>query len=205
MPSCSELRARARKALGGNIFAENWIWGLLLYLVATVIIGVTGMFVVGIILIGPVELGMAFYMIRMARGTRPEFADPFRKAAEDMPGSIVTGLLVTLYTFLWSLLFIIPGFIKSYSYAMTYYIRVDHPEYTATQCIDESRRMMDGHKMKLFLLDLSFIGWLIVGSLCFGVGTLWVYVYMTQARAQFYEELKNGDTVVIPPAADAQA
>ena len=111
MPSCSELRARARKALGGNIFAENWIWGLLMYLVATVIIGVTGMFVVGIILIGPVELGMTFYMIRMVRGTRPEFADPFRKAAEDMPGSIVTGLLVTLYTFLWSLLFIIPGFI----------------------------------------------------------------------------------------------
>lgn len=205
MPSCSELRARARKALGGNIFAENWIWGLLLYLVATVIIGVTGMFVVGIILIGPVELGMAFYMIHMARGTRPEFAEPFKKAAGDMPGSIVTGLLVTLYTFLWSLLFIIPGVIKSYSYAMTYYIRVDHPEYTATQCIDESRRMMDGHKMKLFLLDLSFIGWLIVGSLCFGVGTLWVYIYMTQARAQFYEELKNGDTVVIPPAADAQA
>ena len=49
---------------------------------------------------------------------------------------------------------------------------------------------MNGKKGKLFCLDLSFIGWMIVGSLAFGVGTLWVTAYMQSARANFYEDIK---------------
>jgi hypothetical protein len=65
----------------------------------------------------------------------------------------------------------------------------DHPEYTAKQCIDESRRLMRGKKMKLFLLDLSFIGWDLVGLLCCCVGALWSSAYMNTARAEFYCDL----------------
>ena len=81
---------------------------------------------------------------------------------------------------------------------MTFYIKNDHPEYTATEAITESRRMMDGHKMDFFLLQLSFIGWWIVGVLCFGIGTLWVQAYNETANAIFYEELKAKEYVYIP-------
>ena len=88
------------------------------------------------------------------------------------------------------MLFVIPGIIKSCSYALTFYIRADNPSLSATEAITESRRMMDGYKMKYFMLQLSFIGWIIVGALCLGVGTLWVAAYMQTATAVFYEEVK---------------
>ena len=72
---------------------------------------------------------------------------------------------------------------------MSYYISLDRPDLSANDCITESRRMMDGNKWRLFCLDLSFIGWYIVGSLCFGVGILWVDAYHSMARANFYEDL----------------
>jgi sugar phosphate permease len=90
----------------------------------------------------------------------------------------------------WRMSFIIPGIIKSYSYAMSFYIKHDHPEYDWKQCIDESRRMMDGHKWQLFCLDFSFIGWNLLGFLCCGIGLLWVAPYEMASRANFYENLK---------------
>ncbi|MEE1279133.1 MAG: DUF975 family protein, partial [Acutalibacteraceae bacterium] len=62
---------------------------------------------------------------------------------------------------------------------------------TANQCIKASMALMEGHKMDLFILDLSFIGWYIVGSLCFGIGNLWVAPYHQATHAQFYESIKN--------------
>jgi uncharacterized membrane protein len=88
---------------------------------------------------------------------------------------------------------------------MAFYIRNDHPEYTATEAITKSREMMKGYKGKLFLLDLSFIGWIIVGILCCGVGTLWVYPYQQMARAHFYQELKNKQEPIVPPLCDNPA
>ena len=72
---------------------------------------------------------------------------------------------------------------------MAYYIMNDHPEYTPKECLSESEKIMKGNKSKLFCLDLSFIGWYIVGALCLGVGVLWVYPYHYTARADFYNEL----------------
>ena len=72
--------------------------------------------------------------------------------------------MTRLFTILWAMLFIVPGFVKSYSYSMAMYIKVDNPDYDWRKCIDESQRMMQGHKWDLFVLDLSFIGWLFVGA-----------------------------------------
>ena len=94
------------------------------------------------------------------------------------------------FIFLWSLLFVIPGIVKMYAYSMAYYIKLDHPDYGWKACIDESRQLMDGHKWEKFVLDLSFLGWIIVGSLCLGVGTLWVTPYMEATNAQFYEYVR---------------
>ena len=98
--------------------------------------------------------------------------------------------LVMLFTFLWSLLFIIPGIVKCFSYSMTPFILEEHPELGANEAIDHSRAMMKGHKFDLFWLILSFIGW---GFLClftFGIGYLWLVPYMDTSVSAFYEDVK---------------
>jgi uncharacterized membrane protein len=106
-----------------------------------------------------------------------------------------------LYLHLWSLLFVIPALVKFCSYAMTEFIAVDHPDWTANQCITESRRLMDGHKMRYFCMLLSFIGWvllvMIAGMLPL-VGGLaqWFFMpYIESAKAAFYEELLDLDAM----------
>lgn len=100
---------------------------------------------------------------------------------------------LTLYTFLWSLLLIVPGIIKSFSYALTYFVLLDHPEYTVHRAIGESKRLMQGQKWKLFVLFLSFIGWYLLVVVTFGLAQLWVTPYATVSFAHFYENLKKSD------------
>lgn len=111
------------------------------------------------------------------KGTLPEagalFA-PFKQYARTV-GAV---LLVFVYTLLWTLLLVIPGIIKAYSYSMTFYILRENPEMTAGDAITASQKMMDGHKMDLFLLSLSFIGWAILASITFGIGYLWLIPYI---------------------------
>lgn len=93
-------------------------------------------------------------------------------------------------TILWMLLFIIPGIIMSYAYALTPYILKDNPEIEPMEASARSREMMKGHKMDLFLLHLSFIGWIVLSILTCGIGSLWVSPYIYTAQASFYENLK---------------
>ena len=123
----------------------------------------------------------------------------------DVVGSIITGILYNLFIMLWSLLFVIPGIVKSCAYAMTFYVKNDNPELNANDAITESRRLMDGYKMKYFMLQFSFIGWMIVGTLCFGIGTLRVAAYMEAANAVFYEEVKAAKNPVIEATAEEPA
>ena len=102
----------------------------------------------------------------------------------------VTMLLQAVYTILWSLLLVIPGIIKSYSYAMTSFILKDEPEMKNNAAIEKSMAMMEGNKMKLFMLDLSFIGWAILCIFTLGIGLLFLQPYVAISRAAFYEDLK---------------
>ena len=130
--------------------------------------------------------------MKQARDHQPmDLGDMFKGFSSDFGQNLLIGLMTAIFTALWSLLLIVPGIVKAYSYSMVYYIKADHPEYDWRQCIAESQAMMNGHKMDLFILDLSFIGWMIVGSLCLGVGTLWVSAYMEAARAHFYESIQS--------------
>lgn len=105
---------------------------------------------------------------------------------------VVWGMILsTIYIFLWTLLLIIPGIIKSYSYALTPYILVEHPEMSANEAIEESMRLMDGHKFDLFYLQLSFIGWAILSILSLGLGVFWLIPYQMTAQAAFYRDIKN--------------
>lgn len=102
----------------------------------------------------------------------------------------LTLLLKDLYVFLWSLLFLIPGVIKSISYSQTSFIMHDNPELGYNAAIERSMAMMDGYKMRYFWLQLSFIGWYIGVLLTCGLLMLWVNPYVAAANAHFYEYVK---------------
>ena len=107
-------------------------------------------------------------------------------------GHIVLGqLLMGIFIFLWSLLLIVPGIIKAYSYAMTPYILVDRPELSVRDAIRLSGRMMSGRKLDLFCLHLSFIGWMLLCILTLGIGMLFLSPYMMTAQAAFYQDVRS--------------
>lgn len=186
------MKRRAREQLGGNLFGNTWLMALLVGLIFHVISGAAGSTVVGVIVTGPIAVGMTSVFMSVTKGKRDISLDElFSGFSNDFADNLLLGLMQTLYIFLWSLLFIIPGIIKAYSYSMAYYIKLDHPTvYSWNDCLQESARIMKGNKWKLFVLDLSFLGWFIVGALCLGVGVFWVIPYYQTAKVNFYESLK---------------
>ena len=100
-------------------------------------------------------------------------------------------LLMGIYIFLWMLLLVVPGIIKAIAYSLTPYILKDYPELSVNQAINLSVKMMKGHKMRYFLLTLSFIGWGLLGILTLGIGYIWLTPYMYTTTAAFYQDVKN--------------
>lgn len=115
-----------------------------------------------------------------------------KEGFSDYGHTFITLLLRDIFLVLWTCLFIIPGAIKSYSYRMVPYIIKDNPELSATETITKSREMMNGHKWRAFLLDLSFLGWILLGIVTIGIAfLLWTGPYMDSTDAALYLELKN--------------
>lgn len=104
---------------------------------------------------------------------------------------IKTMLLKGVLTFLWILLLIIPGIVKSYAYRMVPYILADNPNIGCRRAIELSNEMTMGHKFDIFVLDLSFLGWYLLGALLFGIGTLFVRPYDNATNAELYLELRE--------------
>ena len=194
----SEWKAAARARLGGGIFKDQWLMGVVFCLVVSAIVSAAGGILPGVgafVVTGPMLYAQRYVFLMQAReGRTIDLNDTFIGFKNDFGGNLLIGLLSGLFIFLWSLLLIVPGIVKAYAYSLAYYIKVDHPEYGWRECLDESQRLMTGHKWEKFVLDLSFIGWGVVGSLCFGVGTLWVAAYMTATEAQYYEYVRSGKT-----------
>lgn len=106
--------------------------------------------------------------------------------------TILTMFLRSLYTFLWSLLFIIPGIVKAYEYRMIPYLLADHPEMSHQDAFYESKRMMTGYKMDAFVLDLSFFGWVLLSALTLNLlGIFYVNPYIDATNAELYLALKR--------------
>lgn len=107
---------------------------------------------------------------------------------------VLTVLLRNIFLTLWSLLFLIPGLIKTYSYRMVPYILADNPDMKPTEAITLSRQMMDGQKWNAFILDLSFIGWILLSCLTCGIlSFFYVAPYMNATYAELYLTLKSGN------------
>lgn len=206
MDSITNYKNRALSALEnkwGNFVAITFVYGLIIGITQVLsgdkdspaILHLIGL--VLFILALPLTWGYQTLFLGAVRGGEVTAKDMFEGYNKELFSRVLTTtLLYYVYVFLWSLLLLIPGCIKAYSYAMTPFILKDNPEMKNNAAIEESMRMMDGHKLELFLLDLSFIGWAILSILTCCIGFLWLTPYMNMARVNFYEDLKKASVEV---------
>ena len=155
-------------------------------------LGIMGIsFLLYIFLLYPLTLGfMNTHRKLLVEGDNNLSSNMFSIAFDGYGRKVWGMFLMALFTMLWTFLFIIPGIVKAFAYAMTPYILEEHPELSANEAIDRSVAMMKGHKFDLFYLILSFIGW---GLLCIPtlmIGTLWLNPYIYTSMAAFYEDVK---------------
>ena len=165
--------------------------------VVTFILGIIGLLaVVNFIIGGAVQLGYSIYLLKQYHRLETSISDLFSQFYRFGTG-FAQKFLVVLYTTLWTLLFIIPGIVKAFSYAMTPFILADNSNLTANQAITRSRELMNGHKRELFVLSLTFIGWEILGALTLGIGMLWVVPYKNAAYAAFYRQISGCSKYIV--------
>ena len=182
-----QVKANAKAAIKGHLglsFLVVLVVGLLTSLASVTVIG-------AVLLTAPLAAGVVSYFMKLYRGEEVRLSDGFN-GFSNYTGNLVAGILVSVFTFLWTLLLVVPGIIKTFSYSMTFYILRDHPDYSATRAITESRKMMKGHKAELFVLYLSFLGWDLLSVLTLGILEI-VYVapYKAAAVAGFYDAIKG--------------
>lgn len=141
------------------------------------------------ILMGPLTLGVSTFFLKLIRKEAPHVQNIF-EGFQFFLKSFTLNLLITLFTTLWSLLLLIPGIIANLRYSMAYYILIDNPQLSAFEALKQSKGMMAGYKFELFVLELSFLGWFLLGAFTLGIAMLWVNPYYEAAKANFYQELK---------------
>lgn len=184
----SEMKLRAKEQL------KNRYWYVfLMTLIVGIISGASIPMIVGLLLMGPLTVGLSYALIDVVEN--PNGSDNYEFLFEGFKQSFVTSflaiLLTQVFTFLWSLLFIIPGIIKAFSYSMTAFIITENPTIDPMEAIAKSQEMMRGHKFELFMLHLSFIGWYLLGIITFGLALFFVIPYVQTTVANFYVELRG--------------
>ena len=188
MKSISTLKNEAKESLRGK-WGSAAVTTLLFVIVSGCTCGApgAGYFFLAV----PLEFGFSIAFLRLLNGDENLLDNTFSASFENYLHKVGTGALRWLFVFLWSLLLIIPGIIKSLAYAMVPYILEESPSLSAEQTIDLSSAMMKGHKWDLFVLYLSFIGWGILCLFTFGIGYLFLTPYVRATKAAFYKDLKE--------------
>lgn len=181
---------------GGGVNSEigAFLIGSAVYITIAAIVMAVVYFILGSI----VEVGYARFNLDLVDRLEPSFESLFGYFSY-WKTTAIARLIQGLYIFLWSLLFVIPGIIASYSYAMTGYILAERPDLTASEAIGLSKEMMSGNRWRLFCLNISFIGWDILCLFTLGIGSLWLNPYKQAATAAFYREI-SGTEYSIPDA-----
>ncbi|WP_349774232.1 DUF975 family protein [Niallia circulans] len=143
------------------------------------------------LLLIPLSISIVWFYLDIVREKTTEISQVFTiyTDVKTMLKLIGTSIMIGIFTFLWSLLLLIPGIIKALAYSQTFMLLKDHPEYSVFEAITESRRRMKGYKGKYFLLNLSFIGWGILCLFTLGIGFLWLAPYIYTSNATFYQNL----------------
>ena len=205
MKTRAELKAMAKEQIKGNIG--------MLFVVTLIVAAVTGLanvvlgmipgggLVASIIITPALSLSVVrVYLALVNTGKKPEAKDAF-SGFDDFWTAFKATFLVGLFTMLWSLLLYIPGIIKGLSYSQTMMIVAENKGIGAREAINRSKAMMDGHKMDLFVLGLSFIGWLLLVGITFGIAAIWVVPYMEATMVNFYNDIKPVEEVPVVEAA----
>lgn len=172
----------------GGVPSAVWIMvaGVLMGIVSILLIWAVVQLFVGSF----VSLGLIQYNLNLIDGKEATVGQLFSKAY--MFGKALwLRIRTALFVFLWSLLLVIPGIIKAYAYSMAGYIMTENPEMSAKEAMEVSQQMMRGNKWRLFCLQFSFFGWMIVGTLTMGIGFLWINPYMNAAVTAFYDDISR--------------
>lgn len=154
--------------------------------------------IVKFVLGGVIGLGYHTFTLNAVDGREARFENLFSQMHRFGDGFCLR-LLTEIFVALWTLLFIIPGIIAGYSYAMAPFIMLENPDCGARQALSESKEMMRGNKWRLFCLEFSFIGWNILNIFTLGIGSLWLNPYKEVSRAAFYREISGTSYVQDEP------
>jgi len=139
----------------------------------------------------PIEVGGRKFFIRSAEKADNQKCFKFAYDRNNLKGIILTLLLRDVQNVLWFLLLIVPGIIKAYAYRMVPYILADNPNIGCKKAIALSIKMTNGQKWKIFVLDLSFVGWFLLGLLAVGIGVIFVLPYYNATCAELYLVLRK--------------
>lgn len=194
MKTNSEIRQQASQVLKGN-------WGqcvlaTFLEILIAAVAGFAALFVSN-----PLSVGVASAYRSLLKGDGKVVDNMFSKGFDDQYWKkFAAMLLVGIFCFLWALLFIIPGIIKTFAYFATPYVIEDRPDLGANSCIDRSKEMMRGYKGKLFWMDLGFFFLILLASVfTLGIGLLWLIPWINASHAAFYEDVKADREPVAEP------
>ena len=195
----AELKTNAKIQIQGKIgilFLITLIVGAISGAASGLLSLIPGGSLIATIIITPaMTLSLVRVYLMVINGQQPEAKDAFC-GFDDFFSAFKVNLLTGIFTFLWSLLFVIPGIIKSISYSMAMYVLAENKGKNAMECINESKAMTEGHKMDLFLLGLSFMGWILLTIVTCGIAYIWVGPYMSTTFANAYRSLKPAAPVV---------
>lgn len=188
-----QLKSQAKQQIKGKIgilFVITLIVGLISGVASFILTFVPFGGLFSAIIITPAfTLSVIRVYLNVTADVKPTAEDAFC-GFDDFWSAFKLNFLVGIFTFLWSLLFVIPGIVKSFAYSMSMYILAENKGKPALECINESKTMTYGHKMDLFVLGLSFIGWMLLGGITFGIAYIWVIPYMNATYANAYNSLK---------------
>lgn len=146
----------------------------------------------GLFIFPPLIVGLSYVTLAIYRAKLTSIEDLFQQGFANYLRNLGGILWLNLFVFLWSLLFVIPGIIKSFAYFATPYLLAEYPNLGATEALKVSMRITDGHKMEIFVMHLSFIGWFLLSSISMGiVGIFYGQPYFSLSLAGLYEDLKE--------------
>ena len=165
------------------------ILGIFLIIFGVAMVVAIIMSIIYLIIGGAVGIGYSNFNLDIIDGREARIGTLFDSFDQWKTG-FVARLLSSIYVTLWSMLFVIPGIIASYSYSMMHFVMAENPDMGANEAIRESKRLMKGNKWRFFCLQLSFIGWeLLAIFFTAGIGLLWVVPYQQAAYAAFYRDI----------------
>lgn len=195
----SALKEKSKEQIKGTIGT----YFLCVLIIALISSAAAPIFGAGFILAPIFGMSMSMIALHIARNESFEVKDTF--SGFDLFGKALwLSIITNVFVFLWSLLLVVPGIIKAYAYSMAPYILADHPEMTAREALNESKRMTEGYKGDLFLLQLSFLGWHLLALLTCGLLYIWLAPYLSATQANYYLELKRISEGTAVASADVQ-